>query len=70
MKKNDCFWLTSIRGQGATEYWCDRDDEECFDPDCDECMRYLTIISARIILRNLIEFTENIQDIYNDEVKE
>lgn len=63
MKRDYCVWLTAIRGQGATEYWCDRDNEGWADPECTGCKRYLSISDAMELLRNLFEFTDNIQDL-------
>ena len=46
-----CFWFQEIKGQGATEYYCNFEDGEC---KCRACLNEVDQEDAEVIIRAVI----------------
>ena len=57
--KENCFWLDKIRGQGATEYYCDY-YWNC-EPKCKDCGNFIHNDDVRELVRVVVNCLERLR---------
>lgn len=54
MIKEYCFWLTTIKGQGGSEHYCEAPYKKNTGFDCENCNQYLDMLDMQEFTKVMI----------------
>lgn len=58
MIKENCFWLTTIRGQGGSEYYCEAPYMNNTNFNCENCKKYINTSDMQELTKELLKAFE------------
>lgn len=58
MIKDNCFWLTTIKGQGGSEHYCEAPYNENTSFNCDNCKKYINASDMQEFTKELLKAWE------------